>query len=94
VNGELVKAIEATTEIRKLFVHESVSGADSFSFVSDKNEIGVFEAFYPEKAEIIGKVPANVSVVRICRSPLHKWFLIAFSNGTIRTLPSLRDLCV
>jgi hypothetical protein len=94
VNGELVKVVAATTEIRNLFVHESVSGTDGFSFVNDKNEIGVFEAFYPENAEIIGKVPANLNVVRICRSPLHNWFLIAFSDGTIRTLPNLRDLCV
>jgi hypothetical protein len=92
-NGELVKVVGLTMEIAQMFVHQSLSGQDCMSFVSSTGEMGVFEAFYPEQLELIGKVKNGRKVMRICRNPFHRWFLVAYTDGSIMALPPIRDFC-
>jgi hypothetical protein len=86
-NGELIKTIEIRRAIVRLFPHYSFSGCDFWSYVNEDNEIGVFEAFYPEQPSIIAKETSEAEVVRISHSPFQRWFLVAFSSGVVRILP-------
>jgi hypothetical protein len=92
-NGELIKTTETHMPIAKLFPHSSRSGSDFWSFVSETNEIGMFEAFYPEQLLVIAKEPAGVEVVRISHSPSQGWFLVAFTSGIVKILPPVHGFC-
>jgi hypothetical protein len=60
VNGEFIKSHVIDVQIVKAFAHMTVGGFDFMSFVTASNEIGVFEAMFPERMRIIGKTESEV----------------------------------
>jgi hypothetical protein len=86
-NGELIKTTHPEVPISRVFPHYSRSGHDFWSFVNERNQIWLFEAFYPERMWVLAQEPPEAEVIRISHSPFQGWFLIAFASGVVEMLP-------
>jgi hypothetical protein len=89
VNGEFIKAHLVQIPIVKVFSHTTCSRCDFISFVTATNEIGVFDALFPEAPTVIAKVDSDVvSIVYIAH---RRTFLVIGANGTVKLQPHSLD---
>jgi hypothetical protein len=85
VNGEFIKSQVTHVQIVKAFTHVTAGRFDFVSFVTASNEIGVFEAMFPERMGIIGKAESEVASI------IHIWkrrvFVVFLASGIVRMQP-------
>jgi hypothetical protein len=85
VNGEFIKSQVTDVQIVKAFTHITMGRFDFLSFATAGNEIGVFEAMFPEGMQIIGKENSEIaSIIHILR---RRVFIVFLASGMVRLQP-------
>ena len=85
VNGESITSASYNFLISQIYLFSLKTGQDFISFVTNKNEVGYFEAFYPEKYKFLKQF--NSSIKRVSYDPIHFVFIIVESDGRIDIIP-------
>jgi hypothetical protein len=85
VNGEFIKKWKPFFPIVKLFEHCSVDGFDFVSFVTPDDDIGLFEALYPEKQFFIAR--SQPGVIRVMYDSVHNLCIVFRSAGVVAGFP-------
>lgn len=84
-NGEQIKSFRAPFVIDKIFTCSIKAGFDYISFSTFENQVGYFEAMYPESWTDLKK--CDSSVIRITYDNLHRTFVIIEEGGDISLIP-------
>ncbi|OHT06905.1 hypothetical protein TRFO_24937 [Tritrichomonas foetus] len=87
VNGEFLSTYKFNFLIRKIFNFTLISGVDFISYETNENEVGYFEAFYPDQYRTLKKF--NSMIQRISYDHFHKVFIAVETNGRIDLIPHI-----
>jgi hypothetical protein len=85
VNGDFIRSDPLTVPFAKVFAHTSFGRFDFVSFVTHSNEIGIFEALFPQNHGTLTKFP--VEIANIIYDSRHRILILCGVNGAIRTFP-------
>lgn len=85
VNGEQIKTFKTPFVIDKIFACATNSGFDYIAFSTWENQVGYFEAMYPEGWTKLKKCDSQV--VRMTYDNNHRTFVVIEDNGDISLIP-------
>lgn len=85
VNGELLKKVPNSYKIKSIFTFSTCTCFDYIVFVDELLNIYMFESYYPEKIEQIGKADSVVKFVLY--DPTISSIILICNNGIIQIIP-------